>query len=153
MYCPVEKFPTKSLPILKDSFVGEHAHSTAERNNCVYAKSSKLRSAILVTPAAMPAAASIVRISTPAAAPTTAISTTAARFLRTRFVHLQLPPIDIHSVEIADCLGSIVAGTQLHKAESTRAPGFPVGNDPRRSHLVSFSDEKLQQAVICHSER
>jgi hypothetical protein len=101
----------------------------------------------------MPAAASIVRISTSAAAPTTAISTAAARFLRARFVHLQLPSVNIHAVEIADGLRSIIARTQFHEAEAPRATGFPVGNDPCRSHLISFSDEKLQQAVICHSKR
>jgi hypothetical protein len=67
-----------------------------------------------------------------AAATPGAISAAAARFLRTRLVHLKLPAIHIEAVEFTDGLGCIASIAQFDKSEAARAPGFPVGDDSSR---------------------
>src|SRR5208283_2647613 len=104
----------------------------------------------LVAPTAVSATGTSTRIT---AATATAITAATARFLGARFVDLQSAAFDIHAIEFADGLGGVVSGSQFHEAETTRAPGFAVGNDASRGHLISLRNEELLQRFIRHAKR
>jgi hypothetical protein len=83
----------------------------------------------------------------------TAVTTAAAKFLRTRFIDLELAALDIEAIEFADGLGGVIFGTQFDETEATGAAGFPVGDNARGADFIAFAGEQLEEKFIGDAER
>jgi hypothetical protein len=99
------------------------------------------------------AAASATAARTITATITTAVATTATKFLRARFIYLELAALYIKAIELSDGFGSVISLRQFDETEATGTAGFPVCDDARGADFVAFASEKLQQNFIGDAER
>ena len=74
-------------------------------------------------------------------------SASAALDLWTRFIHIQGASANLRAVQRRDGLLSVFRTRHLHEAETTRAPGIPVGHDADPVHLP-MDLEQLAQFVF-----
>ena len=65
---------------------------------------------------------------------------------------MQRAAFHVQAVQLADGLGSVVAGAEFHESEPARSSCFAIGDNASRRHLIAFRNEQLLQAVIGHSE-